>query len=302
VRERLFAIIARLLILLTGKGYDRGPSTNNLHHKLSYRLHKLKPLFGLSGERKVEVKRHRSFKLTMMAQDGGVAHQFLVYKEYEPFETSLIERIVQPGMTVLNVGANIGYYSLLCSKLVGERGKVIALEPHPDNFQLLRENIEQNQAWNVEALEVAAGAVEGYIQLFPSGTNSGDHSVFRRTDGERSPMDVKVMTLDALVRERRLEPDVLIIDVQGAELAVLKGFQDYLSHKTKPVNLFIEIWPTGIRMTGEDPAQLFSMLDGLKANLSLIDEKAKKLQPLSPTDANSLTDSGPEINVFCEIP
>lgn len=302
MRERLFAVIARLLVLLTGKGYDRSTVVNNLHHKLSYRLHRLKPLFGLSGEKTVQLTFPHRIELRMNADDGGVAHQFIVYREYEPFETDLVKAAVRLGNTVLNVGANIGYYAVLCSGLVGKAGKVIALEPHPDNFQLLRKNIAQNEAWNVEALEVAAGAVEGYIQLFPSRTNSGDHSVFLRKDEERNPIDIKVVTLDNLLQELDIEPDVLIIDVQGAELAVLKGVQRYLHKRSKPLKLFLEVWPQGIRMTEEDPAHLFSLLEEVNSNLSLIDEKAKKLNPLSSADLSSLTRSSTEFNLFCEIP
>ena len=87
-------------------------------------------------------------------------------------EQQLVRRYVKPGMRVLDVGANIGYYLLLFEELVGPRGEVICVEPSPENLPELRANIANNGFSNVLLHEVAVGASEGTAAI-KSGINSG---------------------------------------------------------------------------------------------------------------------------------
>jgi len=79
----------------------------------------------------------------------GMTAQLFMGGHYEKYETNLFKRVVSEGMTVVDLGANIGYYTLLAAKLVGRKGKVFAFEPGPDNFSLLLKNIEANGYDNV---------------------------------------------------------------------------------------------------------------------------------------------------------
>src|SRR5437879_3557062 len=109
----MFPVLRFLLVALTGRGYDRSPWLNNLHHKLAYRLHKLLPRFGITGLQRIPIFSDRF--MYVRAEDGGVAHQLIMYREYEPFESKLVREYLRPGMTVYNIGANLGYYALLAS-------------------------------------------------------------------------------------------------------------------------------------------------------------------------------------------
>src|SRR5437879_1405907 len=109
----VFELLRRTLVMLTGRGYDRSPRLNTVHHKLSYRLHKLLPIFGISGIQKVPAPGMSRKFLYVHSGDGGVAHQLIMYRQYEPFESSLVRNYVKPEMTVYNIGANLGYYVLL---------------------------------------------------------------------------------------------------------------------------------------------------------------------------------------------
>src|ERR1051325_7230549 len=79
------------------------------------------------------------------------------YREYEPATQKLIERCLQPGMVFIDVGANIGFFSVVAAQIVGNTGKVYAFEPSPRNIPLLRRNIEARGLSNVEIHEVALG-------------------------------------------------------------------------------------------------------------------------------------------------
>ena len=132
-----------------------------------------------------------------------------------------------PGETVVDVGANIGLYSIACSHKVGNSGKIIAIEPEKENFSLLVQNLRLNGVTNVLPINEAISNFIGTTDLFLSETNLGGHSIiFRRGSKKRT---VNCETLDKLCRRLGIRRVHLIkVDVEGAELAVLEGAQKML--------------------------------------------------------------------------
>lgn len=117
------------------------------------------------------------FKMHLDRQDSlGLS----VGTGFEKFETQVMEKIIKKGDIVIDCGANIGYYSLLFSKLVGESGKVFAFEPEPTNFFLLQKNLKENNITNVKALNLAVSDKEGESVLFLDKDSSGSHSMSSR--------------------------------------------------------------------------------------------------------------------------
>lgn len=155
------------------------------------------------------------------AEDGGVAHQIIMYSQYEPFESSLVQKYLKPGMTVYNIGANLGYYTLLASECVGVGGKVFAFEPAPENFELLKRTVSENKLANVELFPSAVGAAKGSATLSLSQTNSGDHQL--QNVASREHIVVNVTSIDAFTSDGYTQPNAIIMDVQGAEFDVLRG-------------------------------------------------------------------------------
>lgn len=125
--------------------------------------------------------------------------------------------VVQPGMTVVDAGAHIGYYTRLFSKLVGPKGHVIALEPHPENFKLLKLNTKRCE--NVTVLEAAAADFNGEAPLHWS-AGSSNHSLVQGYASVSMVSTVTVRRLDGIVTG---DIDFLKADVEGAEVAVLRG-------------------------------------------------------------------------------
>jgi FkbM family methyltransferase len=144
---------------------------------------------------------------------------------YEPQETELIRRLLRPGQTTVDVGANWGYFSLVCAHLVGEQGRVVSLEPHPRLYTLLADNVARNRLRQVECLRVGAGATRGLTSFIAFDEHGGNWGVSRVADrSERPDFECEVIALDELIDARGIDQvDLVKIDVEGAEPDVLRG-------------------------------------------------------------------------------
>jgi FkbM family methyltransferase len=153
------------------------------------------------------------------------------------------------GDTVVDVGAHIGRYTMISSKRVGERGKVVSIEADPVVFEILNQNINLNKITNVISLNCAVYSKQTKIKLFlpPEEEN---HTIYNtimsdRATDEKKFVEVNANTLDAILQSRGIsEVNWIKIDVEGAELEVLKGSTDVLS-KSKDTSILIEIHDLG---------------------------------------------------------
>lgn len=190
-----------------------------------------------------------------------IARTILHRGQYEPIETAIVLRHLRPGMTVVDVGANIGHYAMVAARAVGPAGLVVAFEPEADNHAALVANLALNGLGNVTAERLALGARPGAAALHLDGANRGGHSL--APANVQAPADaqaVAVATLDDYLAERL--PDRRLgfvkIDVQGAEAEVLAGAAATLA-RDRPVVL-VEFWPQGIRAMGGDPLAMVGRL------------------------------------------
>jgi FkbM family methyltransferase len=163
-------------------------------------------------------------------------------------ERKMLSRHVMPGMTVLDIGANIGLYSLLLAELVGNGGKVFAFEPDPVLFETALTNIKQNgRADTIRLQKVALGSQGGHATLYRSTFNSGDNRL-SASPARRDAVPVRIARLDDILRDVKI--DFVKMDVQGWEAEVLRGMEHIL--KSNPgVTLYFEYWPEGLRKAGE---------------------------------------------------
>lgn len=137
---------------------------------------------------------------------------------YEYRKREVFERTVSPGMVVFDVGAHVGFYTLLASVLVGPRGQVVAFEPVQRNLGYLYRHLSLNKISNASVIEAAVSDVDGYAQFAVEADSSMGHL------GQNGGQRVRTVVLDALAEDGRLPmPDCLKIDVEGAEVAVLRG-------------------------------------------------------------------------------
>lgn len=178
---------------------------------------------------------------------------------WEPFETRVFQALCELGGCVIDIGANLGWYSLIASARVGHEGKVLALEPEQINFELLTRNIVRNGASNVITKRVAVGNSRGMSQLFLSEDNLGDHRLFEGKAKRRST-SIEVTTLNELIDGLECQPTLIKCDTQGSELAVVQGLD---GNRFDPVTCswIVEFWPHGLAGMDSDPEQLLRWFD-----------------------------------------
>lgn len=199
--------------------------------------------------------------------------------KYEPYESELFLSKVQGGDVIVDVGANIGYYSMLAALKLKQdylNGRVIAFEPNLQNFDLLKKNVEANRLENVEFKNLAVGDHDGDIKLFLSKENKGDHQVYYSADREFE--SCKMVTLDDFF-DNDEQIDILKIDTQGYDLFVLKGFEKYLK-SGKKIKLFTEFWGYGNKKSGASSEEYFRVLKDNFREVFYIDEVSNTFYPV----------------------
>lgn len=165
---------------------------------------------------------------------GDIGAALLLDRGYEMQTTKLFQDLVKPNMRVVDVGANIGYYTLLAAKLVGSKGKVWAFEPEDENFADLKANVALNGYRNVGLFKKAVSDKNGTFVLFLS-KDSGGHSLVRYKYVDRE-MVVEAVRLDSVVKGK---VDVLKTDTEGNEIAVLRGAERIIK-ENKDIKLVVE--------------------------------------------------------------
>ena len=147
---------------------------------------------------------------------------------YEPEQTAHFVRWVRPGATVIDIGAHVGYYTLLASMLAGDSGSVWAFEPEPTNAAFLRRHMYLNNCRNVQVEELAVSNTNGHSR-FLCGKGSGTGHLDRTGD-----MEVRTVRLEDFCSARGITPSAIKIDVEGAEAAVLEGAKELIL-RARPV-------------------------------------------------------------------
>ncbi len=164
----------------------------------------------------------------------------LVQGRYESEECAFVERYLRPGMCILDVGAHHGFYTLLASLKTGPTGRVLAFEPSPRERAKLVRHLRLNRRANVKVFDRALGSAEGAAELFlVDGTETGCNSLRRPNVVQpTTAVSVRVDTLDGcLASEGIAKADFVKLDVEGAEIEVLKGAVNMLERRPRPVFL-----------------------------------------------------------------
>jgi len=201
---------------------------------------------------------------------------------FEPYETRLVQRLVSPGDTVVDIGANIGYYTLQFARQVGNAGHVYAFEPDPRNFELLQENVWQNGYRNVTLVRAAVADRSGTTRLFLNPDNRGDHRIYDGAD-DRQAIDVDMVSLDDYFADHEGRFDLVKIDVQGAEAAVFGGMRGILA-AGRVGRVLSEFWPRGLKIAGGDARAFLEQRQRQGFAIRVVDEANERLMPLD-TDA-----------------
>jgi FkbM family methyltransferase len=193
----------------------------------------------------------------------------------EQYTTELFTAAATPGSTVVDVGAHLGYFTLLAARAVGPSGRVLSIEPNLQTLPLLRHNVADNGFEDRvmifdQALSGRAGRTSFYL------SPAGDTSSLHQQDPGDQLVEVDAVTLDELVGEPGLL-SAIKIDVEGAELEVLEGMPRVLNGASASLCVFLECNPSALRRAGRTPAQLLAALRELQLQPQVIDDEAKAL-------------------------
>lgn len=180
---------------------------------------------------------------------------YFAYKRWsDRGKIKLIREHVKPGMRVLDIGANIGFYTRLLSRCVGKEGMVYAFEPDADNFKHLKQ-LTRNFC-NVKLVKAACGEKNGTIYLYKSEKMNVDHQVYKSGES-RDKVEVEMFTVDDYLRGEKEGVGFVKVDVQGYDCFVFKGMTETLARST---NIFIigELWPYGLIQAGSSADEYLS--------------------------------------------
>ena len=189
------------------------------------------------------------FKVLIEQPTDTIQNSIWLTGRWEPVITEFFRRTLAPGDTFVDVGANIGYYSLLASRLVTQTGRVYAIEASPTILRLLQGNITLNRATNVEVIHAIAADREGEREFWLAPESNIGHStsveMLARTEGMRPEGRVRCGTLTSIVpADQLLNARLIKIDVEGGERAVLESILDRLPEFSSRTVWAVELSPS----------------------------------------------------------
>jgi len=228
---------------------------------------------------RVVLREVQGSKMYINSRDKAIAPLLLKYGIYEDRTTDIFKNSIKADMSVIDIGANIGYYALIAARLAGSTGKVYAFEPEPDNYSLLVKNISLNNYANITPVRKAVSDRTGRARLFTDKIDFGRHSLSSDTTIRRGRViNVETTTLDEFFTDRigNRKADIIKMDAEGAEGLIIEGAEKILKNKLK---IFMEFFPRGLRNMGTDPLELLRGLQdrGFKIKMA-IDEIRKCLR------------------------
>ena len=187
--------------------------------------------------------------------------QVFVFGAYEPAETTIVERLLEPGDFAVDIGANHGWFSLLMGVRVGPAGAVWAVEPDGPIVEQLRANLGLNEGMPIEVKPFAVGDDDRVVDLHVfAGLPHGHASTSTLGRGDYVTHSVRQLALDRLLAEAPEPPVFIKVDVEGAELAVLQGANDLLQAGAPPIWM-IEVNHQTAGAFGYRPRDLLTTLD-----------------------------------------
>lgn len=251
---------------------------------------------------KMPIPLRLKFGAWWLAEKGALDHE-LMYNGFEETEMRFVERLLRPGMTVLDIGAHHGLYTLLTSKRVGRRGRVIAFEPSPRECLRLAKHVRVNRCRNVQVEACAVGDASGEAEFYMvDGYRDWGNSL--RPPAVPEPtrqVRVAVRSLDEVLEARGIaQVDFIKLDAEGGELAVLRGAKRLLHTARRPA-ILAEVEDIRTRAWGYPAGEIMQLLASWDYRWFALSEMGT-LYPVSPDaetyDANFVALPGERAEEF----
>lgn len=207
-------------------------------------------------------------------------------------EIALMQKHIKKGDVILDIGANIGFYTQILSGLVGAAGKVYAFEPDETNYNYLIKNVGHLK--NVVFYNKAVSDKPGKITLYHSDLLNVDHKTYQ-TENYISTTEIDCIAIDDIISENKV--DFIKIDIQGYEYFAFKGMQQILE-KNKSVKVLTEFYPYGINQSGVSCYDFLGLLTAANFKLSIFDNNM--LRPFKQEEISQYVNKGKDVyfNLF----
>ncbi|MEU0931222.1 FkbM family methyltransferase [Streptomyces malaysiensis] len=205
------------------------------------------------------------FGATFAVDTQDLIQRYLyLFGVWEPHMTRWLQRRLKPGDVFVDVGANIGYYSVLASRLVGGSGKVVAVEASPTFLGLLQRHARRNGCANIRTVNAAASDREELLTfILASSRNMGANSVVPYDGPAESTFEIAARPLpDLLTEDEITRARVIKVDVEGAEGGVVRGLVPLLDRLRPDAELTVEVTPQRMAELGDSVEELLAALTG----------------------------------------
>lgn len=286
IKLNLIRFISKFLLKLGGRFFLSSSMVSSSRKIADFVLKS-----AISEDRILELQ---GFKIKL----GDATRYLALVGDYEPSVTNLLKKEVKQGMYVFDLGANIGWFTLVFSKLVGDTGHVYAFEPDPYYFGILKENIELNNLKNVSIYQLAISNKLG-IAKFNLNKWFGTFVLESKTITDNQ-LDVKTISLDDFCKANNVRADFIKMDIEGSEPKAFEGMRSVVlaNHGIKIISEFNSY---AIIDVGDSPEQYLDALERSGFNINQIDEnnpgefKPARKEKLLKLGKNS-------VNLYCFMP
>ena len=219
--------------------------------------------------------------MVLSDEDTALLAQMIDQGELEPGVRRLIERLVKPGMTFVDIGANIGMHTVVAGKIMQGRGRIVAFEPLPATAAMLNENIWNNGLSGLCEVHVSALADSSGERTLFLGKTSGHHSLFplEEADSGKDHVAVRVETLDEVL-SAETHVDLIKIDAEGAELEIIRGASEILRSNPQ-ILMIVEFGASHLQRVGRSVAEWLHVFSALGFDWQAIDDVSGELFHLS---------------------
>jgi len=275
----LFSIFIKFRSLMISIGLEKYPILQSINRSI---MSKIKPNFVNVNGNKIYLDSKDLLSLS-------------INPIHEENETNLVKKEVKKDNIVIDIGASIGYYTLLFAQLVGKNGKVFAFEPEQKNFELLKKNVEVNGYNNIILINKAVSNNTGKKKFLV--TDNGQHRIVKN-GSTNTNIEVEIISLDDFFKDFDQKIDFIKIDAEGSEYFILEGMKKILKENDH-LKIMTELNPTFLREIGIEPIEYakklvkngFKLYDARKipgkiipTNIDKLKERIKELAVKESTD------------------
>ncbi len=204
----------------------------------------------------------------------------------DAFEIELLKKHIKPGDTVLDIGANIGFYATILSDIVGEKGKIHCFEPDATNFSHLKKTTANYK--NIIINNKAVGPKTEKLKIYTSKELNVDHRTYKPEEYDKE-IEIEAVSIDDYLKGGKV--DFIKMDIQGFEIQAVKGMRETLKSNPK-VKMISEFWPYGLRKAGSSVTEYYKLLQNLNFKIDLL--KDEKLETLKPETVQEMEPLGKE--------